>query len=231
MIMSVKEEYQSKVQKLVEQQIQAEEKEQEANSLKSNIQATIQEEADKISRDSRERLETEYKAMKAGYEGLMLGSLLYGVLCTILTACSSKAFISDFKAFFWVIGSFVSMGIEQVLEWAKWASQLGDMIPQQTVAFIVHWIIVGAVVLIIGFVVAVILSIAGSHVYEKYREEYADLISLSVALISLAVVVFFAEQIRAVVPINLLLLLILVHMLYMGVRWCIKGWRKKRWYY
>lgn len=105
MIMSVKEEYQSKVQKLVEQQIQAEEKEQEANSLKSNIQATIQEEADKISRDSRERLETEYKAMKAGYEGLMLGSLLYGVLCTILTACSSKAFISDFKAFFWVIGS------------------------------------------------------------------------------------------------------------------------------
>ena len=38
--------------------------------------------------------------------------------------------------------------------------------------------------------------------------------SLAVFLISLAVSVYFAEPIRAVIPINLLLLLILVHIVY-----------------
>ena len=60
---------------------------------------------------------------------------------------------------------------------------------------------------------------------------YADTTSLTVVLISLAVTVFFAEPIRAVVPINLLLLLIIAHVLYIGVRYCIKDYRKSMGYY
>ena len=52
-----------------------------------------------------------------------------------------------------------------------------------------------------------------------YTEDYADTMSLAVFLISLAVSVYFAEPIRAVIPINLLLLLILVHIVYVLIRW------------
>ena len=50
-------------------------------------------------------------------------------------------------------------------------------------------------------------------------------------LISLAVSVYFAEPIRAVIPINLLLLLILVHIVYVLIRWYVKGCMRSRGYY
>ena len=55
--------------------------------------------------------------------------------------------------------------------------------------------------------------------------------SLAVFLISLAVSVYFAELIRAVIPINLLLLLILVHIVYVLIRWYVKGCKRSRGYY
>ena len=57
------------------------------------------------------------------------------------------------------------------------------------------------------------------------------LYGIAVALASLAISVFFAEPIRAVIPINLLLLLIITHVLYVGVRWFIKGYRESRGYW
>ena len=62
-------------------------------------------------------------------------------------------------------------------------------------------------------------------------EDYADTMSLAVFLISLAVSVYFAELIRAVIPINLLLLLILVHIVYVLIRWYVKGCMRSRGYY
>lgn len=43
--------------------------------------------------------------------------------------------------------------------------------------------------------------------------------------------VYFAEPIRAVIPINLLLLLILVHIVYVLIRWYVKGCKRSRGYY
>ena len=70
-----------------------------------------------------------------------------------------------------------------------------------------------------------------SKVFEFYTEDYADTMSLAVFLISLAVSVYFAEPIRAVIPINLLLLLILVHIVYVLIRWYVKGCKRSRGYY
>ena len=64
-----------------------------------------------------------------------------------------------------------------------------------------------------------------------YTEDYADTMSLAVFLISLAVSVYFAEFIRAVIPINLLLLLILVHIVYVLIRGYVKGCMRSRGYY
>ena len=45
-----------------------------------------------------------------------------------------------------------------------------------------------------------------------------------------AVLVFFAEPIREVVPVNLILILILIHVLYLGIRKYLKVWRRDGWY-
>ena len=75
------------------------------------------------------------------------------------------------------------------------------------------------------------IFLGASKVFEFYTEDYADTMSLAVFLISLAVSVYFAEPIRAVIPINLLLLLILVHIVYVLIRWYVKGCMRSRGYY
>ena len=81
-------------------------------------------------------------------------------------------------------------------------------------ATIVHYLLlivfVGGIAIGVGF----LIFLGASKVFEFYTEDYADTMSLAVFLISLAVSVYFAEPIRAVIPINLLLLLILVHIVY-----------------
>lgn len=230
-VLSIKREYQQKVRELASEQSRAEQREREANSLKNSLQAQIRAEAELITKNKRKRLENEYKAITVGHEGIMMGSLLYGVLCTIFTAWNSEAFVSDFKTFFISIWAFLCLCLENLLEMAKWASQLGDMIPQQTVAVIAHWLILIAVILLVGSGAIFLLFIAGNYAYIHYRDNYADTTSLTVVLISLAVAVFFAEPIRAVVPINLILLLILVHIVYVLIRWYVKGCMRSRGYY
>lgn len=135
------------------------------------------------------------------------------------------------KAFFGVIWSFIRLCADKVFQVAKWAAQVGDMIPQPTVSAIVHWLI--QIILVVGVAVGVgfLLFIGGEKLYSGYKEHFADQISLAELLISFAVVVFFAEPIREALPVNLLLLLLICHGACMGIRQYIKGWRRARGYY
>jgi len=71
----------------------------------------------------------------------------------------------------------------------------------------------------LGGIPLVLLFIGGATLYGRYYDDFADTISLWVALISLAVVVFFADTLAAFLPINLVLLLILSHAVYIAARW------------
>ena len=126
---------------------------------------------------------------------------------------------------------FFTFSFQLLLKGGQWASQLGDKIPQPVVATIVHYLLlivfVGGIAIGVGF----LIFLGASKVFEFYTEDYADTMSLAVFLISLAVSVYFAEPIRAVIPINLLLLLILVHIVYVLIRWYVKGCMRSRGYY
>ena len=132
---------------------------------------------------------------------------------------------------FMVIWQFIVNAFQLLLKGGQWASQLGDKIPQPVVATIVHYLLlivfVGGIAIGVGF----LIFLGASKVFEFYTEDYADTMSLAVFLISLAVSVYFAEPIRAVIPINLLLLLILVHIVYVLIRWYVKGCMRSRGYY
>ena len=178
-----------------------------------------------------QELDRKFKAQTASYDSFLLGLLLYGVLTTVFTAVRSEAFVSDFKTFFMVIWQFIVNAFQLLLKGGQWASQLGDKIPQPVVATIVHYLLlivfVGGIAIGVGF----LIFLGASKVFEFYTEDYADTMSLAVFLISLAVSVYFAEPIRAVIPINLLLLLILVHIVYVLIRWYVKGCMRSRGYY
>ena len=48
---------------------------------------------------------------------------------------------------------------------------------------------------------------------------------------STAIVIYFGEWIKSVLPINLIVLLLLVHVVYIGIRCYVKDWLEKRGHY
>lgn len=228
---SVKREYARKEELLADERAEAQRRTREAESLKQSIKADTQKQAKEMVKAKVKSLEASYQAKTSSHYAYVTGVSLYAVLVTLFTAIRSEAFVSDFKAFFGTIWAFLLTALEKLLQLAKWASQIGDKIPQEIVAFIVHWLVLIAVVVLVGGGAILLLFIGVEWVYQNYKSDYADTTSLAVALASLAISVFFAEPIRAVIPINLLLLLIITHVLYVGVRWFIKGYRESRGYW
>lgn len=137
----------------------AESKAQEADKLKSHLEAVEADLSGQIDKkalnlvesklnalqgvyEAKQRsLDSEYKALTVSHEGFLFGCLLYGILVTVFTAIRSKAFTGDFKTFFITVGNFF-MWCGKSLYWLGiQASKLGDMIPQPIVATIVHWLL------------------------------------------------------------------------------------------
>ena len=79
--------------------------------------------------------------------------------------------------------------------------------------------------------VGVFIIILEKKVMKVYRDNCWDVISVGIAVISLAVVVYFGDWIKTVLPINMLFLLLLVQLVYVGIRWYVKGWQEARGYY
>jgi hypothetical protein len=230
-VSSVKREYEAKGRELDRRIGEAAKQSASLKSERQSISEDIEQRATVKYLEQKKELDRKFKAQTASYDSFLLGLLLYGVLSTVFTAVRSEAFVSDFKTFFMVIWQFIVNVFQLLLKGGQWASQLGDKIPQPVVATIVHYLLlivfVGGIAIGVGF----LIFLGASKVFEFYTEDYADTMSLAVFLISLAVSVYFAEFIRAVIPINLLLLLILVHIVYVLIRWYVKGCMRSRGYY
>ena len=230
-VSSVKREYEAKGRELDRRIGEAAKQSASLKSERQSISEDIEQRATAKYLEQKKELDRKFKAQTASYDSFLLGLLLYGVLTTVFTAVRSEAFVSDFKTFFMVIWQFIVNAFQLLLKGGQWASQLGDKIPQPVVATIVHYLLlivfVGGIAIGVGF----LIFLGASKVFEFYTEDYADTMSLAVFLISLAVSVYFAEPIRVVIPINLLLLLILVHIVYVLIRWYVKGCKRSRGYY
>ena len=110
-------------------------------------------------------------------------------------------------------------------------TQISNGISNPVVAGIVYWLIriliCGGCLVGVGILLAFIeIKIAG--LYKKYCW---DMITIMVILVSMAIAIYFGNWIKAVLPINLLFLLLFVQLVYVGIRWYVKGWRETREYY
>ena len=241
-VSAVKEQYSNKQAELERKIASAEYRERQASTLEANLSHQADTRAQKLAENKlkalqgeyeakKRSLDSEYKTLTVGYEGYLLGCLLYGVLVTLFTAVRSEAFISDFKTFFITIWHFIVWLVESLVSLGEWASQLGDMIPQPIVAFIVHWLLWILACIGLGIAIVILVLTGFFKWLEWFKENQADLVALSVFLVSLALIIFFAEVFKAFLPVNLLLLLLLVQIVTMGIRAYIQACKRNRGYY
>lgn len=110
-------------------------------------------------------------------------------------------------------------------------AQVGDRIPNEMLAIIVHWLLF--IIVIIGGVGAVGVQtvIVEKKVAKVYQENCWNVISVGIAVISLVMAVYFGDWIKALVKLNLVALLLLVQAVYVGIRVYVKGCKRARGYY
>ena len=178
----------------------------------------------------REKLAGRYKTKTAMYEALMFLLIWYSVSTTLFQMIRSKIFISDCVVFFDTIATFTQTIAGWVVLAGKNVAQISDGISNPVVAGIIYWLIriliCGGCLVGVGILLAFIeIKIAG--LYKKYCW---DMITIMVILVSMAIAIYFADWIRTILPVNLLFLLLLVQVIYVVIRWYVKGWRETRGY-
>ena len=179
----------------------------------------------------REKLEGRYKTKTAMYEALMFLLIWYSVSTTLFQMIRSKIFISDCVVFFDTIATFTQTIAGWVVLAGKNVAQISNGISNPVVAGIVYWLIriliCGGCLVGAGILVAFIeIKIA-----ELYKKCCWDMITIMVILISMATAIYFGKWIKTTLPINLLFLLLFVQLVYVGIRWYVKGWRETRGYH
>ena len=179
----------------------------------------------------REKLAGRYKTKTAMYEALMFLLIWYSVSTTLFQMIRSKIFISDCVVFFDTIATFVQTIAGWIALIGKNVAQISNGISNPVIAGIIYWLIriliCGGCLVGAGILVAFIgIKIAG--LYKKYCW---DMITILVTLISMEIAIYFGDWIKTVLPINLLFFLLFVQLVYVGIRWYVKGWRETRGYY
>ena len=179
----------------------------------------------------REKLAGRYKTKTAMYEALMFLLIWYSVSTTLFQMIRSKIFISDCVVFFDTIATFIQTIAGWIILTGKNMAQISNGISNPVVAGIVYWLIriliCGGCLVGAGILVAFIeIKIA-----ELYKKCCWDMITIMVILISMATAIYFGKWIKTTLPINLLFLLLFVQLVYVGIRWYVKGWQETRGYH
>ena len=177
------------------------------------------------------QLEKKYKNMTVGYESILFLLAWYSIASTLFAAILSPAFLNDCITFFDTIGKGIVSLLQEFVTGADSFGQLSNGISNSIVSGIVYWliaaIVMGNLFIITGFLIIGI----GYQVGKIYRKYCWDIISIMVALMSIAIAIYFGEWIKSVLSINLILLLLLVQVIYIGIRCYVKDWREERGYY
>ena len=163
-------------------------------------------------------------------ESLMFLLAWYSIATTLFTAILSPVFLNDCITFFGTIGKGIINLFREFVTGADSFGQLSNGISNSIVSGIVYWLIVAIVMGILFIITGFLIIGIGYQVGKIYRKYCWDIISIMAAIISTAIVIYFGEWIKSVIPINLIVLLLLVHVIYIGIRCYVKDWQEERGY-
>mgnify|MGYP001774385522 FL=1 len=109
--------------------------------------------------------------------------------------------------------------------------QLSGGIPNRILSGLMYWLIAVIVMGILFIMTGLPIVWIGYQVGKIYRKYCWDIISIMVKITSTTIAIYFGKWIKSIIPMNLILLLLLVHVVYIGIRCYVKDWREKRGYY
>ena len=178
-----------------------------------------------------EKLAGRYKTKTVMYEALMFLLIWYSASTTIFQIIQKKEFLTDCRTFFDAIATFTQTIAGLIIQIGKEAAQISNGLSNLVIAGVVYWIIR---ILICGGCLAVagiFLAFIGIKIVGLYKKYCWDMITIMVILISMEIAIYFGDWIKTVLPINLLFFLLFVQLVYVGIRWYVKGWRETRGYY
>ena len=178
----------------------------------------------------REKLAGRYKTKAVMYEALMFLLIWYFASTTIFQIIQKKEFLTDCRTFFDAIATFTQTIAGLIIQIGKEAAQISNGLSNLVIAGVVYWIIR---ILICGgclAVVGIFLAFIGIKIVGLYKKYCWDMITIMVILISMEIAIYFGDWIKTVLPINLLFFLLFVQLVYVGIRWYVKGWWENRGY-
>ena len=155
----------------------------------------------------------------------------YAIVTTIFAAIRLEIFIGDFTAVINTVRKGLCWFCKWIVNVGNALAQVGERISNETVAIVAHWILFIIVIVGAAVVVGVLIVIAEKKVTKVYRENCWDVISVGVAVTSVALVVYFGDWIKGFVKLNLVVLLLLVQAVYVGIRVYVNGCKRARGYY
>ena len=179
----------------------------------------------------REKLAGRYKTKTAMYEALMFLLIWYSASTTLFQMIRSKVFISDCGRFFDTIATFIQTIAGWIILTGKNVAQISDGISNPVISGIIYWLI--RILICGGCLVGagILLVFIGIKIAGLYKKCCWDMITIMVILISMAIAIYFGDWIKTALTLNLLLLLLFVQLVYVGIRWYVKGWREARGYH
>lgn len=176
-------------------------------------------------------MEKKYKAKTVRFDAMIVALWWYAIVTTVFAAMRSEIFLADLAVFVGIIRNGIYQSGKWLIGAANVLAQFGDKISNKSVALVVHWLLFIVVIVGVAVALGVLMVIAGKKVLKMYRESCWDVISVGMAVTSAALLVYFGDWIKAFAKLNLVIMLLLIHMVYVGIRVYVNGCKRARGYY
>lgn len=186
---------------------------------------------DKIYKKKNSELSSAYTVRNTALLSQLVSSILYAAIVTLLTAARSDTFIKDIMSFFKGFINILIKYTELTYKAGKAVAALCTRIDNPTVQNILYWLVTILIILILIGIPALIIYFSTKKYITWYKEEICDSISLWVVVIALALTIFLSDELKMLVPINLIATNIIAHLTYSGIRAYVRGCKRNRGYY
>lgn len=173
---------------------------------------------DRHTKAKQDELSKKYKTMTVTCKVEFMVVLIYGVISSILQAVTTPVIREDIVTFFTGIWKGI-VGLYTLIEMlARNVAGLANYIEDPTASGIVYWIICVAImavlILAILFGLGLVLFRYGRYV----RENQWDMYTVIAITVDIAVTLFLAEEIRRLIPINMVVIQAVILLIYSLIR-------------
>ena len=179
----------------------------------------------------RNGLEKQYKAKGIGFDTMLIVLWWYAIVTTIFAAMRSEIFLGDCAVFVNTVLNGICQSGKWIVNVGTVLAKAGDRIPNEMMAIITHWMLLVIVIAGAALAAGVLIVTLGKKATKVYQASCWDMVSVGVAVTSIALAVYFGDWIKALVRLNLVVLLLLVKVVYVGIRVYVKGCKRARGYY